>query len=123
MAWLEAGAHINAVANLPEHSSVTVTGYLDGGTSDGTARAAVDSLGQALCAVELIWVNGLGQTRKGHLSIPRKVPLTCLGLTGTAGATASYLGGRFGSRHSVPRHEKTRSASPASFFHCRADRI
>jgi hypothetical protein len=29
-----------------------------------------------------------------------------VGLTGTAGATASYLGGRFGSQHLVPRPRK-----------------
>jgi integrase len=44
VAWLEAGVHIKAVADLLGHSSIAVTGDIYGHTSDDTARAAVDRL-------------------------------------------------------------------------------
>jgi integrase len=44
VAWLEAGVHIKAVADLLGHSSVAITGDVYGHTSDDTARAAVDHL-------------------------------------------------------------------------------
>ncbi len=44
VAWLEAGVHIKAVADLLGHSSIAVTGDVYGHTSDDTARAAVDGL-------------------------------------------------------------------------------
>lgn len=44
VAWLEAGVHIKAVADLLGHSSIAVTGDIYGHTSDDTARAAVDGL-------------------------------------------------------------------------------
>ena len=40
--WLEAGVHIKAVADLPGHSSIAITGDVYGHTSDDTARAAVE---------------------------------------------------------------------------------
>ena len=43
-AWLEAGVHIKAVADLLGYSSIAVTGDIYGHTSDDTARAAVDGL-------------------------------------------------------------------------------
>lgn len=43
-AWLEAGVHIKAVADLLGHSSVAITGDVYGHGSDETARAAVDAL-------------------------------------------------------------------------------
>jgi integrase len=48
VAWLEAGTHIKAVADLLGHSSIAVTGDVYGHTSDDTARAAVDALGERL---------------------------------------------------------------------------
>lgn len=48
VAWLERGVHIKAVADLLGHSSVAITGDVYGHTSDDTARAAVDVLGEAL---------------------------------------------------------------------------
>lgn len=48
VAWLEAGVHIRAVADLLGHSSVAITGDIYGHTSDDTARAAVDKLSAAL---------------------------------------------------------------------------
>jgi integrase len=48
VAWLEAGVHIKAAADLLGHSSISITGDLYGHTSDDTARAAVDGLGSAL---------------------------------------------------------------------------
>jgi integrase len=42
VAWLEAGVHIKAVADMLGHSSISITGDIYGHTSDGTARAAVD---------------------------------------------------------------------------------
>ena len=48
VAWLEAGVHIKAVADLLGHSSISVTGHIDGHTSDATTRAAVDGLSGAL---------------------------------------------------------------------------
>jgi integrase len=47
-AWLEAGVHIKAVADLLGHSSVAITGDVYGHTSDDTARAAVDGLAARL---------------------------------------------------------------------------
>lgn len=44
VAWLEAGVHIKAVADLLGHSSIAITGDVYGHTSDDTARAAVDAL-------------------------------------------------------------------------------
>ena len=44
VAWLEAGVHIKAVADLLGHSSIAVTGDIYGHTSDDMARAAVDGL-------------------------------------------------------------------------------
>lgn len=43
-AWLEAGVHIKAVADLLGHSSVAITGDVYGHTSDDSARAAVEGL-------------------------------------------------------------------------------
>lgn len=48
VAWLEAGVHIKAVADLLGHSSISITGDIYGHTSDNTARAAVDGLTTAL---------------------------------------------------------------------------
>lgn len=48
VAWLEAGVHIKAVADLLGHSSISVTGDIYGHTSDDTARAAVEGLSTAL---------------------------------------------------------------------------
>jgi integrase len=48
VAWLEAGVHIKAVADLLGHSSVAITGDVYGHTSDDTARAAVEGLSGAL---------------------------------------------------------------------------
>ena len=39
VAWLEAGVHIKAVADLLGHSSIAITGDVYGHTSDNTARA------------------------------------------------------------------------------------
>ena len=44
VAWLEAGVHIKAVADLLGHSSIAITGDVYGHTSDDTARAAVEGL-------------------------------------------------------------------------------
>lgn len=48
VAWLEAGVHIKAVADLLGHSSIAITGDIYGHTSDDTARAAVDGLTDTL---------------------------------------------------------------------------
>jgi integrase len=48
VAWLEAGVHIKAVADLLGHSSISITGDIYGHTSDATTRAAVDGLSGAL---------------------------------------------------------------------------
>jgi len=48
VAWLEAGVHIKAVADLLGHSSIAITGDIYGHTSDDSARAAVDGLSDAL---------------------------------------------------------------------------
>lgn len=48
VAWLESGVHIKAAADLLGHSSISITGDLYGHTSDDTARAAVDGLGEVL---------------------------------------------------------------------------
>jgi integrase len=44
VAWLEAGVHIKAVADLLGHSSIAITGDVYGHSSEDTARAAVDGL-------------------------------------------------------------------------------
>ena len=48
VAWLEAGVHIKAVADLLGHSSIAITGDIYGHSSDATARAAIDGLSSAL---------------------------------------------------------------------------
>jgi integrase len=48
VAWLEAGVHIKAVADLLGHSSISITGDIYGHTSDATTRAAVEGLSGAL---------------------------------------------------------------------------
>jgi integrase len=48
VAWLEAGVHIKAVADLLGHSSIAITGDIYGHTSDDTARAAVEALSGVL---------------------------------------------------------------------------
>ncbi len=48
VAWLEAGTHIKAVADLLGHSSIAITGDVYGHTSDDAARVAVESLGERL---------------------------------------------------------------------------
>jgi integrase len=48
VAWLEAGVHIKAVADLLGHSSISITGDIYGHTSDATTRAAIDGLSGAL---------------------------------------------------------------------------
>lgn len=48
VAWLEAGVHIKAVADLLGHSSIAITGDIYGHTSDDTARAAIEHLSGAL---------------------------------------------------------------------------
>jgi integrase len=44
VAWLDAGVHIKAVADLLGHSSIAITGDIYRYTSEETARAAVDGL-------------------------------------------------------------------------------
>jgi len=44
VAWLEAGVHIKAVADLLGHSSIAVTGDIYGHSTDSTARAVIDGL-------------------------------------------------------------------------------
>ena len=44
VAWVEAGVHIKAVADLLGHSSIAITGDIYGHTSDATTRAAIDGL-------------------------------------------------------------------------------
>ena len=48
VAWLEAGVHIKAVADLLGHSSIAITGDIYGHTSDATTRAAIDGLSDTL---------------------------------------------------------------------------
>ena len=48
VAWLEAGVHIKALADLLGHSSISITGDIYGHTSDATTRAAIDGLSGAL---------------------------------------------------------------------------
>jgi integrase len=48
VAWLEAGVHIKAVADLLGHSSISITGDIYGHTSDATTWAAIDGLTSAL---------------------------------------------------------------------------
>lgn len=48
VAWLEAGVHVRAVADLLGHSSISITGDIYGHTSDATARSAVAGLSSAL---------------------------------------------------------------------------
>lgn len=47
-AWLEAGVHIKAVADLLGHGSIAITGDLYGHTTPDQARRAVDALETAL---------------------------------------------------------------------------
>ena len=47
-AWLDAGVHIKAVADLLGHSSISVTGDIYGHASDAATRAAVDGLSGTL---------------------------------------------------------------------------
>lgn len=47
-AWLEAGIHIRAVADLLGHTSITTTGNLYGHTTPHQARSAVDALALAM---------------------------------------------------------------------------
>ena len=53
MAWLEAGVHIKAVADLLGHSSISITGDIYGHTSDATTRAAVEGLTNELAVAFL----------------------------------------------------------------------
>lgn len=46
--WLEASIHIKAVADMPGHSSISITFDIYGHTSDETARSAVDGWSGAL---------------------------------------------------------------------------
>jgi integrase len=48
VAWLEAGVHIKAVADLLGHSSISITGDIYGHTSDATTRTAIDGLTSVL---------------------------------------------------------------------------
>lgn len=48
VAWLEAGTHIRAVADLLGHSSVAITGDVYGHTANPVTRSAVDGLSEAL---------------------------------------------------------------------------
>jgi integrase len=48
VAWLEAGVHIKAVADLLGHSSIAITGDIYGHASDAATRSAVDGLSTAL---------------------------------------------------------------------------
>ena len=48
VAWLEAGVHIKAVADLLGHSSIAITGDIYGHASDAATRSAVDGLAEAL---------------------------------------------------------------------------
>jgi integrase len=48
VAWLEAGVHIKAVADVLGCSSISITGDIYGHTSDATTRAAIDGLSGAL---------------------------------------------------------------------------
>lgn len=48
VAWLEAGVHIRAVADLLGHSSISITGDVYAHVSESTSRAAVDGLSEAL---------------------------------------------------------------------------
>ena len=48
VAWLEAGVHIKALADLLGHSSIAITGDVYGHTTDDIARAAVDRWSRVL---------------------------------------------------------------------------
>jgi integrase len=48
VAWLEAGVHIKAVADLLGHSSIAITGDIYGHASDVATRSAVDGLSDVL---------------------------------------------------------------------------
>jgi integrase len=48
VAWLEAGVHIKAVADLLGHSSIAITGDIYGHASDAATRSAVDGLSTTL---------------------------------------------------------------------------
>jgi integrase len=47
-AWLDAGVHIKAVADLLGHSTIALTGDIYGHASDATTRAAIDGLSGTL---------------------------------------------------------------------------
>lgn len=47
-AWLDAGVHIKALADLLGHSSIAITGDIYGHASDATTRAAIDGLSGTL---------------------------------------------------------------------------
>ena len=47
-AWLDAGVHIKAVADLLGHSSIAITGDVYGHASDAVTRAAIDGLSNTL---------------------------------------------------------------------------
>lgn len=53
VAWLEAGVHIKACADLLGHSSISVTGDIYGHTSDTTARYAIDALAEQLGILDI----------------------------------------------------------------------
>jgi Phage integrase family len=42
VAWLEAGVHVKAIADLLGHSSISITGDIYGHSSDEATRAAID---------------------------------------------------------------------------------
>ncbi|MGK8466263.1 site-specific integrase [Nocardia cyriacigeorgica] len=52
VAWLEAGVHIKAVADLLGHSSISITGDIYGHTTPTQARTAVDALERAMGVIE-----------------------------------------------------------------------
>ncbi len=117
----ESGVHIKAVADPLGYSSIAITGDFYGHTSVDTARAAVDGLGTALGfepLFDLVWVQGLGTAMKRAVPEVRKPPLTSVRLTGPAGATASYLGGRFGSQHHVALRSTMARPAYAGPGHC-----
>jgi len=48
VAWLEAGAHINAMADLLGHNSIAITGDIHGHASDAATRSEGDGQSDAL---------------------------------------------------------------------------
>ncbi|RRR47855.1 site-specific integrase [Mycolicibacter terrae] len=67
-AWLEAGVHIKAVADLLGHGSIAVTGDLYGHTSQDQARNAVASLGMMLANTK-----GVNEGRTEEETTPHKL--------------------------------------------------